>query len=128
MAIAFLIGRIIVGLFYLMVSINHFTNSDQMAGYATSKGVPTAKLAVQGTGVLLLLAGLSILTGYQPLIAVILLVIFYLPVTFMMHNFWTIEDPQAKMADMVNFNKNMALLGSALMLLAIPTPWPFGLG
>jgi hypothetical protein len=34
----------------------------------------------------------------------------------------------AKMGDMVNFTKNVALLGSSLMFLAIPQPWPFSLG
>lgn len=46
----------------------------------------------------------------------------------MMHNFWTVKDPQTRMAEMINFMKNMALMGSTLMFLAIETPWPFSLG
>jgi hypothetical protein len=46
----------------------------------------------------------------------------------MIHNFWAVEDQQMKMAEMVNFTKNLALAASALMFLAIPTPWPFSLG
>ena len=128
MDIAFLIGRIIVGVYYLFNASSHFMQLNMMAGYAESKGVPAPKLAVIGSGVLLLVGGLSILLGFLPLLGVIALVLFYLPVTFMMHAFWTVEDPQMKMAEMVNFTKNLALIGSALMLLAIPTPWPFGLG
>jgi len=128
MEIAFLIGRIIVGVYYLFNAASHFMQLEMMSGYAGSKGVPAPKSAVAGSGLLLLIGGLSILLGYQPLIGVIALVLFLLPVTFMMHNFWAIEDPQMKMSDMVNFMKNMALLGSALMFLAIPTPWPFSLG
>ena len=45
----------------------------------------------------------------------------------MMHNFWTVEDAQMKMNDMINFTKNMALAGAALMLLALPRPWPLSL-
>ena len=33
-----------------------------------------------------------------------------------------------KMGDMVNFTKNMALIGCALMFLAIPQPWPYSVG
>ncbi len=128
MEIAFLIGRIIVGVYYLFNAANHFSQIDMMTGYAGSKGVPAPKLAVGGSGLLLLVGGLSILLGYQPLIGVIAIVLFLLPVTFMMHNFWTVEDPQMKMGEMVNFMKNMALIGSALMFLAIPAPWPFSLG
>jgi hypothetical protein len=41
-----------------------------------------------------------------------------------MHNFWAIEDPKQRMNDMVNFSKNMALLGSALALMGVDEPWP----
>lgn len=127
MDIAFLIGRIIVGLYYLMAAFNHFTQVQTMSGYAQSKGVPAPSLAVVGSGILLLIGGLSILTGYQPLIGVIALVIFLVPTSLMMHNFWAVDEEQ-RMTEMTQFMKNMALLGSALMFLAIPTPWPFGLG
>ncbi len=127
MEIAFLIGRIIVGAYFLFNAFNHFTRVNMMAGYAGSKGVPAPKLAVLGSGVLLLIGGLSILTGFQPIIGVIALVVFLLPVTFMMHNFWAVKDPMQKVGEMVNFLKNLALLGSALMFLAIPQPWPFSL-
>lgn len=128
MDVIFLIGRIIVGLYYIISAANHFMQLEMMSGYAGSKNVPASKLAVIVSGLLLLIGGLSILTGFQPVIGVIALVIFFLPVTFMMHNFWAVEDEQMKMNEMVNFMKNMGLLGSALMFLAIPQPWPLGLG
>ena len=128
MEIAFLVGRIIVGVYYLMMAANHFMQLEMLSGYAGSKGVPAPKLAVIVSGLLLLIGGLTILTGFRPVIGVAALVVFFLPVTFMMHNFWTVEDPQMRMMEMTNFTKNMALMGSALMFLMIPTPWPFGFG
>jgi len=128
MEIAFLIGRIILGVYYLFNASNHFMRLEMMAGYTGSKGVPMPKLFVVVTGVLLTLGGLSILTGFQPTIGVILLIIFFLPVTFIMHNFWAVEDQMAKMGEMTNFVKNMGLMSSALMFLIIPQPWPFSLG
>lgn len=128
MEIAFLVGRIILGVYYLFNASNHFMQLEMMSGYAGSKGVPAPKLAVIVSGLLLLVGGLSILTGFQPLVGVIALVLFFLPVTFLMHNFWSLDDPQMKMMEMVNFTKNMALMGSALMFLVVPSPWPFSLG
>ncbi len=128
MEIAFLIGRIILGIYYLFNASNHFMRLEMMSGYAASKGVPAPKLAVIVSGLLLVIGGLSILTGFQPLIGVIALVVFFLPVTFMMHNFWAVEDQQMKIMEMIQFMKNMGLMSSALMFLAIPTPWPFSLG
>jgi putative oxidoreductase len=129
MDIVFLIGRILVGGYYLFNASNHlFMGTAGLAGYAASKNVPMPKLAVYGSGTLLLIGGLSFLLGYQPLIGAIALVLFFVPVSFKMHNFWAVEDPMAKVGEMVNFTKNMALMGSSLMFLAIPQPWTFGLG
>ncbi len=128
MEMAFLIGRIIVGAYYLMNAYNHFSKIEMMSGYAASKGVTSPKLFTVLTGILLLLGGLSILLGIRPELGVLALVIFFVAVSFKMHNFWAIQDPSMKMMEMVNFMKNMALLGSALMLLAIPLPWLFSLG
>lgn len=128
MEIVFLVGRIILGVYFLFNASNHFMRLEMMSGYAASKGVPASKALVVGSGVLLLIGGLCILTGFQPTIGVVALVLFLVPVTFKMHDFWAEKDPMAKMTQMVNFTKNMALLGSTLMFLAIPQPWPWSIG
>lgn len=129
MDIILLIGRIILGGYYLFNALNHFfMGREAMSGWAGSKGVPAPKLMVLVAGVLLLVGGLTILTGFQPTIGVIALVLFFVPVTFKMHDFWVEQDQMARVNQMVHFLKNLALLGSALMFLAIPQPWPFSLG
>jgi|SRR3989344_931275 len=125
--IAFLIGRILFGGFMLKNAWNHFANSAALTGYAQSKGVPSPKLAVLGAGVLLLAGGLGVLLGVYVQYAVGALILFFVPVTFMMHNFWADTDPNTKMSNQINFWKNLALLGGALMLLAIPEPWMYSL-
>ncbi len=123
----FLIGRIIVGVYYTMSGINHFTRLNDMAQYVASKGVILPELSVVISGILLLVGGLTILLGVYPGLGVLALVVFFLPVTFIMHAFWKVQDPQWKMIETINFMKNMGLMGSALIFLAIPTPWPFSL-
>jgi putative oxidoreductase len=125
--IAFLIGRIIAGGYFIMGGFNHFKNLGMMTGYAKMKGTPAPAVAVGGTGVLLLLGGFSLLLGYQPIVGIGLLVVFLLGVSFNIHNFWTVQDPMMKMGEMVNFMKNMGLIGLLLMLVAIPRPWPMSL-
>lgn len=124
----FLIGRLIAGGYFLMSGLNHFTKIAMMAGYAKSKRVPVPSLAVGGTGLLLLLGGASLLLGFYPRVGAALLVIFLLGASFGMHAFWAIEDEQVKASEMINFLKNMALLGLVLMTVAIPRPWPMSLG
>jgi putative oxidoreductase len=127
MSILFLIGRIIVGAYYIYSGINHFLKLNMMTAYAKGKGVPFPELSVAASGILLLVAGMSLLLGYYPEIGVVALVLFFIPVTLMMHNFWAVG-PEEKAIQMINFTKNMALLGSALMFLKIGKPWPFSLG
>lgn len=127
MEIVFLIARIVLGIYYIFNGSNHFMRLGMMKGYAASKGVPLPGLAVPVTGAMLILGGLSIITGYQPAIGSLLIILFLVPVAFIMHNFWAISDMQMKMVEMVNFMKNLALAASAAMFLSIPTPWPYSL-
>ena len=75
---AFLIGRIIFGGFSLMPSFNHFKNLNYMSEYAKAKRTPFPKLAVAGTGIMLLLGGFSMLLGAYPVIGITLLIVFLL--------------------------------------------------
>lgn len=128
MNIAFLVGRIIFGGYWLMASFNHFKNLNYMSEYAKARGTPSPKLAVAGTGVILLLGGLSMLLGVYPVVGIVLLIIFLLGVSLQMHSFWKLDDTQMKQIDMINFTKNMALVGALLMFLLLPHPWPMSLG
>ena len=128
MAAAFLIGRLILGAYYLFSAFHHFSDTSTMARYAASHGVPAPTAAILVSGLLLAIAGVTILLGVMPRLGIAALVLFLLPVTFVMHPFWGDTNGAARMADMVNFTKNMALLGSSLMFLAIPEPWPYSFG
>ncbi len=129
MDVLLLIGRILYGGFFIMIGMNHITKRSMMTQYAASKGVPAPGLAVVGSGLLILLGGLSVLLGLWPQYGLWLIVVFLIGVSPQMHNFWAVSDPNQKMAEMVNFLKNVALLGAALALLkaAAEQPWPFSL-
>jgi uncharacterized membrane protein YphA (DoxX/SURF4 family) len=121
--ILFLAGRVIFGGYFVFNGLDHFMKLGMMAGYAKSKGVPAPSIAVPVTGLMILLGGLSIILGFHPTIGSILLAAFLIPTSFIMHGYWRVQEPQGKMAEMVNFTKNMALLGALLMFLAIPRPF-----
>jgi putative oxidoreductase len=124
----FLLGRVLYGGFLLLNAYHHFSGVNAMAPYAASRGIPAPKLAVLGSGVLLLLGGLSILFGIKPTIGILCVVLFLLPVTLTMHNYWADKEPQARQSNQIQFHKNVALLGAALMFLAIAEPWWLSLG
>ena len=120
----FLLGRLFYGGFFVLAGINHLRHLSMMAGYAGAHGVPAPKLAVIASGIIVGIGGLCVLLGCAPTLGIACIVIFLVPVTLIMHRFWADTDPQAKMGNLVNFQKNVALLGAALLLLFIPQPWP----
>src|SRR5439155_925435 len=75
----FLAGRILYGGFFALAGLDHFRHVGFMMPYTASKGVPAPRLAVLGSGTLIILAGLSIMLGYHPTWAVVLLTVFLLP-------------------------------------------------
>lgn len=109
-----LIGRIFFSLLFLLSSFGHF--GAESIGYAAAKGVPAANILVPITGIMELFGALTIISGFKAKWGAWVLVAFLLPVTFIMHNFWTIEDPMAKQMDMVSFMKNISLTGAALLI------------
>jgi putative oxidoreductase len=111
------LGRLLLGGYFLYNAYNHFANLTMMAGYAQSKGVPSAKEAVLVSGILLAIGGLSVLFNTYLTIGLLALVLFLIPVTIIMHAFWKVQDPGARMGEMVNFAKNLALLGAVLIML-----------
>lgn len=125
--ILMLIGRLLFGGLFLYNGINHFQSRAAMTGYAAYKGVPMPAVAIVASGVWLVLSGLSVILGLRPEIGLLMAIIFLAGVTPMMHNFWIHTDANARMADSVNFQKNLALLGAALVMLAVPRPWAYSL-
>jgi putative oxidoreductase len=108
------LGRFLFALIFLMAGANHFNK--QTIGYAASQGVPLAALAVPLSGVLAIVGGFSILLGYSAKVGAWLIVLFLIPVTLMMHKFWTVTDPMMAQLQMILFMKNVSMLGGALLI------------
>ena len=123
MRIPFLLGRMLFGGYFIMSGINHFKQTKQLAQYAGAKGVPQPDAAVRATGAVLIAGGTSILLGLKPKLGAAAIVGFLAGVSPIMHDFWN-EDAEQRMNDMINFTKNLALVGGATALMAVEEPWP----
>jgi putative oxidoreductase len=122
-ALAF-IGRLAFGLFFVQSAIQHFAGVSAMAGYAAAKGVPAPKFSVILSGVMMLFGGLTSILGVWMAAGGIVLAVTLVVFAVVLHNYWAAQDPAQRMGDRVNFYKNLALAGAALMLAALPaTVW-----
>ena len=108
------LGRFFFALIFLMAGANHF--SKQTIALSASRGVPLAWIAVPLSGVVAIAGGLSILLGYRAKLGAWLIVLFLIPVTFMLHKFWTVQDPMMAQIQMILFMKNVSMLGGALLI------------
>lgn len=112
-----LVGRIIYSMLFITAGVfGHFGAHGAMSQYAASQGVPFAGLTVYLAGLMIILGGLSVLLGYKVKIGAALLVLFLVPVAFMMHNFWAVSDPQMAAIQQSMFMKNLSLAGAALLI------------
>lgn len=114
MKIIVLLGRILFSAIFIAASFGHFSRSTIQ--YATAHGIPAAEIAVPLAGIIALLGGVSVAIGYRARWGAWLIVIFLVPVTFMMHNFWMINDPAMREVQQAMFMKNISMLGGALLI------------
>ncbi len=109
-----LLGRILYSTIFIMAGPGHFSKGT--IAFAAGHGVPLASIAVPLSGVMAIVGGVSVLLGCKARIGAWLLVLFLVPVTLMMHNFWAIADPVAAKMQQIMFMKNMSMLGGALLI------------
>ncbi len=109
-----LLGRILYSAIFITAGPGHFSKG--AIAFAAGHGVPLASIAVPLSGVMAVIGGLSVLAGYKARIGAWLLVLFLVPVTLMMHNFWAIGDPMVAKMQQIMFMKNMSMLGGALLI------------
>jgi uncharacterized membrane protein YphA (DoxX/SURF4 family) len=120
---ALTLGRVLFGGYFVYNGINHFVHHGMLTGYSKSKGIPAAGVAVAASGALLLIGGLSLMTGARPKVGAWAIGTFLAGVTPSMHAFWTASE-QERMPELINFTKNVALAGGAAFAAAVPEPWP----
>ena len=69
-----------------------------------------------GVIIFLLIGGVLVLTGYRVGLGVTMLLIYWIPVTFIVHSWWQYPEEMQRMQAIL-FMKNVAITGGLLMLL-----------
>lgn len=108
------VARFIFSLIFLLSGVNHFSSGS--ISYAAGLGIPMADILVPLSGIISFIGGLSILLGVHARVGAFLILVFMVPVTFLMHDFWNVADPQMAQNEMTQFMKNLTIIGGALLL------------
>lgn len=126
--VVLLVARVLFGGVAAVMGLNHFLNADAMTGYAEHKGLPAPRLAVLGSGGLLVLGGVGLVLGVLPVLSAFAVALFLVVSAVLMHDFWAVPEDQ-RQDEMTGFLKNVALTGGALALAVLAAEeWAFSVG
>lgn len=113
------IGRVLFAALFIGSGIAHFKSLEAMTGYAKYKKLPAAKLGVIGSGLFFLLGGIYILLGVWVDLGALLIAVTVILAALIFHQYWKETDANTKMQETMAFNKDLALGGAALIILAL---------
>jgi putative oxidoreductase len=117
-----LIGRALFALTFIIAVPRHFTSEG--ISHAAELGIPLANLLVPISGIMAIAGALSVATGFHAKLGALVLIVFLVPVTLGMHQFWNLQDPVQRHFQLAMFEKNISMIGAA-MCLAYNGPGPF---
>ena len=107
------VGRVMLATIFLMSAVgNKIPNFNDVAAYIASEGVPMPQVMLFGGIVFLIAGSLSVIAGCKAKIGAGLLLVFLVLATYFFHDFWSFEDAAEKQQQMIQFMKNLALMGA----------------
>ncbi len=119
-----LIGRILVSFIFIYEAVDSILYFNKTKQLMTDYGLNFQQdLLLIGAIFLLLTGGTLLLIGYRIGLGAILLMLYWIPVTFIVHSFWNDPLPDRRLESIL-FMKNLAILGS-LMFIAVNTSGRF---
>ena len=116
------LGRLMIATIFLMSAIgNKIPKFDDVAALMKSQGIPQPQVMLAGAILFLIAGSLSIILGYKARIGAALLFVFLVLATYYFHDFWNVTSPlkqQLKQEQMIQFMKNLSLMGTMLFVMA----------
>jgi putative oxidoreductase len=117
MDVIFLIGRILFAQIFILSGVMaHLVGREQGVAYARANKAPAPEVLVPLSGIVAILGGLSVLLGIWGDVGALFIAGFLAGITPFMHAFWKETDPMMRIVQMSQFQKNVALIGGALLV------------
>lgn len=115
----FRLGRLLFGGVLAYNAIDNLRNLEGRIAYAEAKGAPYPEISVPAISGGLLVGSIGVALWRLPTAAAAGVAGFLAGVTPVMHDFWNAEDEEGYQQELIQFLKNVALLGAALALLGL---------
>jgi len=113
-----LAGRLMIAAIFLMSAVgNKIPHFGEVAERMAGEGVPWPRAALAGAIAFLIAGSLSVMAGFKTRVGAGLLLAFLALATYYFHDFWTV-DGQERQVQLIQFLKNLSLMGTMLLLMA----------
>jgi putative oxidoreductase len=116
-----LIGRLLIAAIFLMSGIAKLTDTPGTVAHMTAAGIPYADTLAIVAGVGEVLGALAIAFGLLTRLGAFGLFLYMIPTTVIFHAFWNYHGAE-QLPQMVNFMKNLAIMGGLATLVAFGAP------
>jgi putative oxidoreductase len=116
-SLALLAGRILLAFIFVLSGFNKIGSFAGTATHMASKGLPIAEVLLVLTILIELGGGLMIALGWKARWAALAIFLFLIPATLIFHAYWAV-DPSAMQRQMIQFMKNLAIMGGMLYIVA----------
>jgi putative oxidoreductase len=113
-----LLGRILLSFIFLYDAYDSIFYFKDTKEKLTTYGVTWKQdWLIVGAIVFIVLGGLMLLFGYRARLGAVLLLAYWIPMTFIAHAYWEYEEPTRRLQALL-FTKNIAIAGALLLVWA----------
>ncbi len=111
------LGHVLLAYMFISGGYSSFSEPGYRVGKVDKAGIPAARQAVILNGGAMMVAGTALAVGILPRLAALILIGTLVPTTFVGHDFWKEQEPQARRNQQIHFTKNVAMIGGLVAVL-----------
>lgn len=113
-----LVGRVFLALMFILSGVDKLMQIEGNTAYMASGGLPAWSPLTVLVGLIELLGGLAVATGFQARWAALVLALFTLGASLIYHRYWSLPADQ-QMVQQLLFMKNIAVAGGMLVVASL---------
>ena len=113
------LGRLCLVTIFLMSALGKkIPDYAGTTAYMQAHNVPYPQVSLALAIAFLIVGSIMVLVGYHARFGAVLLAVFLVLATYYFHPFWDFADEKERETQMINFMKNLGLLGAMLFIIA----------
>jgi len=111
-----LIARLLLMILFVIFGWSKLTSFSGTVEFMVAEGAPLPTISAIIAIVMEFFVGLALVIGFFTRPLAFLFAVYALGTALIGHHYWTISDPGARAENMINFYKNVSIMGGLLLL------------